>query len=197
MKVSLYPCFKHWTEFQNIWIYSDPHFSDAESQYFRRNYPGDEEQVKRINSKVGRRDMIIFLGDICNTEYIKQIKGYKVLVMGNHDKGASNYIKNIINGASNRLFDEVYEGPVIINDRIILSHEPFLSPYLFNVHGHVHAGVNGAIFPGAWNCCAEHLDYYPISLKTIVESGRLREIETLHRQTIDKATIKSMKKKVT
>ena len=102
MKVSLYPCFKHWTTFQNIWIYSDPHFSDEESQYFRRNYPGDEEQVKRINSKVGKRDMIIFLGDICNTEYIKQIKGYKVLVMGNHDKGASNYIKNVVNGTSNR-----------------------------------------------------------------------------------------------
>ena len=69
MNINLYPCFKHWLSTEGnknnaIWFYSDPHFADTEMPYIRKNYIGDEEQVKRINSKVGKNDTIIFLGDI-------------------------------------------------------------------------------------------------------------------------------------
>ena len=82
---------KRWYRGGSIFIYSDTHFNDAEVSTIRKNYIGDLEQVKRINSKVGKNDTIIFLGDIGDIEFIKKIRGYKVLVMGNHDKGASNY----------------------------------------------------------------------------------------------------------
>lgn len=84
----MYPCFQHWPG--TIWFYSDPHFSDEHMYQFRKGIT-DEEQVKRINSKVGKNGTIIFLGDVGNLEFVKKLKGYKVLIMGNHERGRTNY----------------------------------------------------------------------------------------------------------
>ena len=63
----LYDKFKNWYDNNaTIYLYSDPHFSDHEMPWIRTNYISDEEQVMRINSKVGKNDTIIFLGDIGN-----------------------------------------------------------------------------------------------------------------------------------
>lgn len=155
----LYDIFeKTWkkTNSSSIWLYSDPHFGDTDLWGIRQITP--EEQVKRINSKVGKHDTIIFLGDIGDVKYIKKIRGYKVLIMGNHDKGASNYKRNFakvsvniwdegkeyifVNEVSstddNHLFDEVYSGELAISDKIRLTHIPDISPYRLNIHGHCH-----------------------------------------------------------
>lgn len=153
MKEILYPCFQRWPG--TIWFYSDPHFGDAEMQDYRKNYISDDEQVKRINSKVGKDGTIVFLGDIGDIEFVRKIKGYKVLIMGNHDSGATNY-KRVVNileeeyfnpycsiikkQEDNKLFDEVYTGCLMIADNIILSHEPVDFKYALNIHGHDHAG---------------------------------------------------------
>ena len=76
---------------QTIWLYSDPHFGETEEESGLVNKPTDAEQVQRINSKVGRKDTIIFLGDIGDPSWLKGIRGYKVLITGNHDTGISNY----------------------------------------------------------------------------------------------------------
>lgn len=89
----LYECFRHWSKEGAVWIYSDPHFNDKEAAGYGRI--SDEEQVKLINAKVGKKDTIIFLGDIGDTSFIRKIKGYKVLICGNHDLGASNYQRKI------------------------------------------------------------------------------------------------------
>lgn len=91
----------------SIYLYSDPHFSDLEC--YKRRFPVtfqtgtesihkslvkhfDEEQVKYINSVCGKNDTLVILGDVGNIEYVKKLKAnYKVLILGNHDKGASNY----------------------------------------------------------------------------------------------------------
>ena len=88
--MSVYEIFKEKWFNQSVWLYSDPHFSEATV-----NYPTDEEQIKNINSCVGRKDTLIILGDVGNVECVKQLRGYKVLIMGNHDTGASNYKKQI------------------------------------------------------------------------------------------------------
>lgn len=93
---NFYQPFKHWNSRGSIWFYSDPHFNDDEMKYLRKNYIGDDEQVKRINSKVGKYDTLVILGDVGDIEYVKKLRGYKVLVMGNHDKGASNYRKKTL-----------------------------------------------------------------------------------------------------
>jgi hypothetical protein len=167
---------------------------------------------------------------------VKKIRGYKVLIMGNHDSGASNYKreKTLINTGlecptcnssvafldygecndawcancgkwvspsgvakyeDNHLFDEVYEGALIISEKLILSHESINFPYALNIHGHDHSkwSKSDAMH---WNVCAEHIDYMPIPLKRIIESGALKAIPTIHRETIDEATARKHKKEI-
>jgi len=209
----LYDQFEHWFHGGRgqVWFYSDPHFSDEEMKYLRANYIGDEEQVKRINSKIGKWDTLVILGDVGNLEYVKKLRGYKVLVMGNHDAGASNYKRKIIaefdndddkfdsilkatDLHDNHLFDEVYEGALIISEKLILSHEPINFPYALNIHGHDHSSWSKSDNLH-WNVCAEHINYTPICLKHIIESGRLKNIPTIHRVTIDEATARKFKNK--
>lgn len=209
MYKGLYDQFKDW--FHNdkgqVYFYSDPHFADAEMKYIRKNYIGDEEQVKRINSKIGKYDTLVILGDVGDAEWVKKLRGYKVLIMGNHDAGASNYkritktkFSPTVGGprceeiiADNHLFDEVYEGALIISEKLILSHEPIDFPYALNIHGHDHSNWFGRD-EMHWNVCAEHIDYTPICLKHIIESGRLKNIPTIHRETIDEATARKLKR---
>lgn len=196
----LYDNFKHWYRGGTVYFYSDPHFADDEMKYIRKNYIGDDEQVRAINKKIGKKDTIVFLGDIGDVEFISKIRGYKILVMGNHDSGASNYIRaieywwNWHNDVSydlvphdNHLFDEVYEGPLCISEKIILSHEPLDIPFMLNIHGHDHSGWTFQDI-NHWNVCAENIGYTPVCIKEIVNSGRLNKIDSIHRITIDTAT---------
>lgn len=228
----LYPCFQHWPG--TVWFYSDPHFSDEHLYQYRKNMT-DEEQVKRINSKVGKNGTIVFLGDIGNLEFVKKLKGYKVLIMGNHEKGPSNYKRErkileqeyfnpycsiITKEEDNKLFDEVYEGTLQISPKIILSHEPVNYEYCLNIHGHDHSGADfvnhvlkyyDADMPldqmvdnylntiktdklTKLNVCAEWINYTPINIERIIKSGILHSIPDVHRQTIDEATLRKMKK---
>jgi calcineurin-like phosphoesterase family protein len=230
LKIKLYPCFNKWLEFNNIWIFSDPHFNDPEMVYLRKNYISDEEQVKRINARVGKKDLLICLGDCGDLSFISQLRaGYKVLIKGNHDdKGDSYYQREIIERFSNenmteedkaayasafingdkeachritrkytkvednRLFDEVYSGPIWITEKVLLSHEPIDLPYAFNIHGHDHSNWfdNGHHL----NLCAEHIDYTPVSLLKLIKDGTFSKVDNIHRMTIDKATEKKLKK---
>lgn len=218
MYKSLYDCFAHW--FNNgrgqVYFYSDPHFSDEEMKHLRANYIGDEEQMKCINAKIGKCDTLIILGDIGNTDWVRKIRGRKVLIMGNHDSGASNYQRKVtiytpeqyselpekiqkqcksypnladdtVYRHDNHLFDEVYEGPLFISEKILLSHEPIDSPYALNIHGHDHS-KHTYNDDNHLNMCAENIDYTPVSLKDIVHSGALKKIDSIHRVTIDAAT---------
>ena len=185
-KIDLYPCFKHLLDYQTIWFYSDPHFGDETMMKFRKNNVSDEEQIKRINSKVGKKDVIIFLGDIGDIECIKRIRGYKILILGNHDKGKLNYQREINDLMDNLLFDEVYEGILTINEKIVLSHEPIYLPFMFNIHGHDHSNKVGYNNGYHLNVCAEHIDYTPISLNELIKNGTFKDIESIHRMAIDK-----------
>ena len=178
---------QHLLNYQTIWIYSDPHFGDEEMIYIRKNYVSDNEQVRRINSKVGKKDIIIFLGDIGDAEYIKHIRGYKILVLGNHDKHKTNYQRQIIDGVDNHLFDEVYEGIITLNDKIVLSHEPIHIPFMFNIHGHNHSNKDSFDDRLHFNACAENIDYTPISLNALIKSGVFKDVPNIHQITIDKA----------
>ena len=243
----LYDSFKHWyTADQEhpgtIYFYSDPHFGDEESFEFRKktgNLPKeiqtiqdlDEYQIKMINKMCNKYDTLVCLGDVGNIECVKKLKaGRKILILGNHDKGASNYkraveLKQIIYDDSgdneivfkmeeeaiergfkldgytqfidylqkrysldNHLFDEVYEGPLVIGEKLILSHEPLTNVnWAFNLHGHVHskAKKNDNLH---YNFCLEVIDYKPINLNQWLKDGHTSKIQTIHRTTIDKAT---------
>ena len=231
----LYEIFNHWNKVGTVYLYSDPHFGDKDIP----NRPTDEEQLARINSKVGKKDTIIILGDCGDTEFIRRIRAQrKILVMGNHDAGKSNYQRIIYRKkfdmneyteqearqtmekehpncriivcegrdafhspfyfwevwADNCLFDEIYEGPLVIGPKLILSHEPVDVPWAMNLHGHIH-DPRHKNDDHHFNVCAEAINYTPINMNQWMKQGYLSRIETIHRDTIDRATERSRKRK--
>lgn len=186
----LYDIFAHWHKQGTVWLISDTHFDDEELAAGVLNRPSTEEYIKLISSKVGKRDTIIHLGDVGNLEAMKKIKGYKILIMGNHDSGKSNYLE---------VFDEVYQGPLIIGEKLILSHEPIDIIGMFNLHGHTHA-ITHKNDNTHFNCCSDYVGYTPINFNQWMKQGYLSKVQTLHRKTIDKASLnkhgqKRLKKK--
>ena len=207
MYKGLYDKFKNWFHGGQVYFYSDPHLAEEEMKYIRHNYIGDEEQIKRINSKIGKNDTLVILGDIGDINWVKKIRGYKVLIQGNHDAGATKYErvklkvwdeeKEKFIVKDNYLFDEVYEGCLMISDKIILSHEPIGFKYALNIHGHDHSNREEKELGKQYlNVCAEHIDYTPVCLKDIIKSGKLKNIPDVHRETIDTATKKKLQKKL-
>lgn len=237
MLAGIYDSFQHWGEkHQTVWIYSDPHFNDDELAGGIKGRPSAEEQVKKINAKCGRRDCLIILGDVGDIEYVRQLRAeYKVLIMGNHDAGSTNYKREIVKHifdrdihsdkaeiraimekefpgwtirieedydfhcpfnrwiayADNKLFDEVYEGALIIGEKLILSHEPVEVPWLFNIHGHDHAGHKRA---NHLNVCSDVIGWEPVNFTQFLKSGFASKIQTIHRETIDNATKRKKKR---
>ena len=233
----LYDIFKHWHATGTVWIYSDTHFNDAELAAGVASRPIAGIHLANINSKVGKKDTFIHLGDVGDIEIARKIKGYKVLIAGNHDAGLSNY-KRVVNYfkldaetyskeqaleyakklypnckyiiekgyqfsfpfefwyicADNCLFDEVYGGPVMVAEKLILSHEPVDCPWAFNIHGHVHSG--GPMSDERHlNVCGEARGVYePINFNQFMKSGFMAKIQTIHRETIDKATKRARKR---
>ena len=167
---------------QTVWIFSDTHFGDKDLRAGHPNRPSDEELVKMINSKVGRKDTLILLGDIGDIEFAKQLRGYKVLIAGNHDAGMTNYTE---------VFDEVYSGPLFIGEKLLLTHEPVNIPWVFNIHGHDHVGQKRE---NHLNVCADVIGYIPINMNQILKTGLMSKVESIHRQTIDKATERKKKR---
>lgn len=178
----LYDCFQHWGEKNAVWVISDTHFGDKDIQKAFPNRPSDEELIKNINQKVGKTGTLLLLGDVGDIECAKQLKGYKVLICGNHDAGATNY---------KEIFDEIYTGALIIGEKLILSHEPIDIPWAFDVHGHDHAGAKRK---GHLNVCADVIGYTPINFNQFLKSGASSKIQTIHRETIDKATERKKKR---
>ena len=101
--------------------------------------------------------------------------------MGNHDAGASNYL-------GKDLFQETYSGPVMIGEKLILSHEPIKNcDWCFSLHGHTHSRdiVNDDYH---FNVCADVINYTPINFNKWMKEGHLAKVKSLHRQAIDEAT---------
>ena len=181
----LYDIFAHWHKQGTVWIYSDTHFNDKELGEGVAARPSAEEHLKLINSKVGKKDTLILLGDVGDIEIARRLKGYKILIAGNHDAGMSNY---------KEVFDEVYAGALIVGEKLILSHEPVNVPWAFNIHGHVHSGEPMSDNQH-FNVCGEARKCYePVNLNQFMKAGFMAKVQTIHRDTIDKATKRARKR---
>jgi hypothetical protein len=93
--------------------------------------------------------------------------------------------------ADNKLFDEVYEGALIVGEKLILTHEPVEIPWLFNVHGHDHAGRKRQ---NHLNVCSDVIGWEPVNFTSFLKSGFASKIQTIHRETIDNATKRKAKR---
>jgi calcineurin-like phosphoesterase family protein len=174
----LYKFAEKWSLGGSVWFISDTHFDDPDRELMGYAI-SNQEHHDLIKKTVGKNDTLIHLGDVGNTEYFRDIKGYKVLILGNHDFTATKY---------KPYFDEIYEGPLTISRKIILSHEPVDVPWAFNLHGHDHSG--NLYGEHHYNFAANVCGYAPISLSKMIKSGIISNIQDIHRLTIDKATEK-------
>lgn len=96
--------------------------------------------------------------------------------------------------ADNNLCDAVFEGPLMISEKLILSHEPIPNlTWAMNLHGHSH---NGPLRQDSnhYNCALEVNNYQPIGLTQLIKGGLVSNIQTLHRNTIDVATDRATKR---
>jgi len=162
------------------WIVADTHFNHAniikyENRPFATKEEMNEELIKRWNETVAPKDTVYHLGDVVfggkaiKEGILKQLNGYKILRLGNHDdRTTMNQWKNY--------FDEVYEDDILL-DELALSHYP-LSEYEYvrlaalglikgNVHGHLHSQI-GDLDQTKYKCVSVELtDYRPIDFDEV------------------------------
>lgn len=96
----------------------------------------DAELVRRWNNVVGKNDTVYVLGDFCfgkrNLPIANELKGYKKLVLGNHDMYATvDYLQYF-----NKVYGAVEFKGVILTH--IPVHESQFGRYFMNIHGHLH-----------------------------------------------------------
>lgn len=142
----------------------------------------DETIIKNWNSVVTDDDDVYIVGDFSYksgknpVEYLKQLKGKKHLVIGNHD---SRILKD---PAARKMFVDIKDR-YDINDngtRIILDHYPLVEWNGFfrgalHFYGHIHNNVENATYkiiseiPNAYNVGADILDFTPRTAKQVIE----------------------------
>lgn len=224
---------------QTTLIISDTHFNDKELKLGISKRPQDEELLKQINSKIGKNDFLIHLGDCGDLSYIKRLKGKtKWLITGNHDIGHTQYERKVyiktfsvkdyskkealtameklypkckyiiheetssnspydywVVEADNMLFDKVFTGPVMIAEKLILSHEPIEGiEWAMNLHGHIH-DTRHKNDKYHFNFCADTINYTPINFNQWIKEGYLSNINSIHRITINNATKRAKNRK--
>ena len=131
----------------------------------------DEALITNWNNVVDNQDIVYFLGDfaLCSKERMieigQQLKGYKILIYGNHDKKSVGVFKKVG-------FSEVYKQPIEI-DNIIFSHAKI--PYndlkidQINIHGHSHSKCGSELFGRTYKCVSvENINYTPIELNKVI-----------------------------
>ena len=96
-----------------IWIMSDLHFGHNNIKNFERHEfstikEHDETIFDNLKKIIKSSDTFLCLGDIGKNwvDYIKKLKCYKVLILGNHDNESKNEYK--------KYWNEVYDSPLFL-----------------------------------------------------------------------------------
>lgn len=179
----LYEPFRRWSDGGSVYILSDLHLDDPDCKYMDRDWIKPEEQIKLINKVAKAGDTFVCLGDVGDKEYAARIRaGRKVLILGNHDR-KTDYLD---------IFDEIYDGPLFISKKIVLSHEPIMlaekqsgSEFCVNIHGHNHNWTGSD--PYHLNLAANVYGWKPANLGALIKYGLVSGVRDIHRCAIDEA----------
>ena len=147
---------------KNIINYCDRPFNTVEQM--------NEFMIKQWNSVVSKKDVVYHLGDFSlspkpdTLNIMEQLNGTKYLIKGNHDTYTNQFYRDIG-------FKEVYDHPIIIQEFLVLSHEPIpwkISPIFLNLYGHIHTSELFETWGvGAACMCVERHNYAPVRLESI------------------------------
>jgi calcineurin-like phosphoesterase family protein len=153
-----------------VYVISDPHLGH-ENMAVHRGFKDAKEQddliVSNWNEVVKKGDTVYVLGDItmekANYEILNSLKGYKKVVLGNHDSPSH----------ARKMLDYVncVSGMINYKKIAILTHCPIHPSELeyrfkINIHGHVHENTiddNRYI-----NVSCENINYTPILLDELI-----------------------------
>ena len=145
---------------------------------FSSNEEHDEVLFDNLMSSIGKRDSIIFLGDVAMTKpwlaRIAAIKNHTYLICGNHDTERGITMRHLVES-----YDKIYS--LYSRRNCWLSHCPIhhesMRGRILNIHGHVHEStINDSSY---FNACVENTDYKPISFKEILERAGFTATEEL------------------
>lgn len=170
---------------QKLWFYSDPHFFHHNIiRFTNRPYSNVEEMnqdlVLRFNSRVGKDDKVIFVGDMfffkrtkeeiqkCLDIYHALNGTHKTLILGNHDKSSFYFPFDL---TKKSLTLNIADEEVLVNhypyrpiDRPEMLKRP-IDEGKFLIHGHSHDGTR--IKNKMINVCCDSWDLFPISIDEI------------------------------
>ena len=153
-------------------FWSDTHFYQEKIiQYTNRPFANAEEMNEKMceyyNSEVEDDDVVVWVGDVSfggtnkTNEFLDRFKGYKILVVGNHD------IDRHTGKLKQFRFDEIHTS--LQFDQFVVTHHPWknhLPEQLINIHGHVHN--HNLNLDGHINVSCEVVGYRPASLANLL-----------------------------
>lgn len=155
------------------WFTSDHHFGHKNIiKYCNRPFDSVIDMniglMSLWNETISPEDTVYVIGDVflCKTDLIggviRKLNGYKILIMGNHDKSPS---------VMKTMFDEVhykYNYNLPDGTPVVLQHHPNEDRDYLQIHGHVHAGE--PVQRNRINVCVDLHNYRPVSLQYIEQA---------------------------
>lgn len=163
---------------RHIWFTADLHFSHPKIiDIYNRPTTVEEHDkwlLNRLNSKVGKNDILYILGDVSmvsreqTDKILDKINGNKILILGNHD----NNIKNSTRfGEITQIKNFNFTSPSYNNIHIVLCHYPIAS-WNRKVHGagHLYGHTHGRFKNTglSFDIGVDCNNYYPLNLEEVI-----------------------------
>ena len=159
------------------WVISDTHFYHSKILgYCQRPFETVEEMnevlIKNWNSVINEDDIVYILGDFCFgnkemlREIVSQLKGRKILILGNHDRLTKGAYLDVG-------FETVTKNPMIVDEDFILSHHPLQGDLgrFYNIHGHKHKLPSEAQFsPKHFDIGVDDHNFFPHNPDTVIKA---------------------------
>lgn len=132
----------------------------------------NEVLIKNWNSVINEGDIVYILGDFCFgnkemlREIVSQLKGRKILILGNHDRLTKGAYLDVG-------FETVTKNPMIVDGDFILSHHPLQGDLgrFYNIHGHKHKLPSEAQFsPKHFDIGVDDHNFFPHNLDTVIKT---------------------------
>lgn len=164
-----------------VYVISDTHFGHRKIIEFEkgaRPYDTIEEHdrdlIERWNQTVRSEDTVWHLGDVYfgknGLEAVKALKGYKRLVLGNHDR--NNY--DVLRQYFNRIYGCAEYGGCILTHIPVHPYQ-LVKRYDMNIHGHMHSKrvmTDDGYEDDRYECVSvEHTDLKPVLLQQVIQNG--------------------------
>jgi calcineurin-like phosphoesterase family protein len=166
---------------RDIWVWSDIHFGHNNIiKYCNRPYPDVDlmnySMLGNYLNVVKPNDIVIFGGDVGFmseakiNEFLDQMPGYKIQIVGNHDLHRSGKLYDL-NFDERHLCMAVDVVDHNVEYQLLFTHYPMTNvpAGCHNCHGHIHQHTLGG---SRTNLCVEHTNYSPKNLKDLLPGIR-------------------------